>query len=534
MLRPPSQSQHDHLMKTTSANRSDAMDIMTLPTAPTKGVILVVDDDERDEARALAKYCSVSDVLTKPVPRSELLATIDAACACSTAPTRVQVPNGEFDEEHRRLLTDKLASKVAELEAALKASKAKEAELLKTVHETIKTEQALEETNRDLLRKNQEIQNFYHTVSHELKTPLTAAREFISILIDGLAGPLEPVPQEYLRIARESCDRLRICIDDLMDATRLETGKLRLEMKPSSLSALIRKLVLTLGPVAARKQISLTEEVQPDLPDFPFDENRLMQVLANLVNNALKFTPEKGSVSIAAGEAPDDPEAVRILIKDTGCGLPSEEADRIFERLYQVPVPDGGSSQGVGLGLYICRELVHSHGGEIWVDSQLGVGSTFCVEIPKVTPSEALHVLFVDDDSRMRELMSRVLTRTGFDVTTAEDGTLALQQMKRSLPDVVITDLAMPNTDGVELLKEIRQQWGLLPVIILTGCSPDAAAMRRAMEFSPFTLLAKPCPTEQLIKTICSLRHKAVSCSAGKTGTLVRPLCNSAARRKKI
>src|SRR2546421_1395416 len=105
------------------------------------------------------------------------------------------------------------------------------------------TQAELEQTNRDLLRKNEEIQNFYHTLSHELKTPLTSAREFISIVIDGLAGPLNGRQLEYLGIARQSCDQLRVCINDLLDATRLETGKLAIHLKPASLSALLRRVV---------------------------------------------------------------------------------------------------------------------------------------------------------------------------------------------------------------------------------------------------------------------------------------------------
>jgi signal transduction histidine kinase/CheY-like chemotaxis protein len=384
-------------------------------------------------------------------------------------------------------------------------SRNKEVRLLQTMEETVKAEQALEESNKHLLRKNEEIQNFYHTVSHELKTPLTSAREFISIVLDGLAGPLTETQREYLSIARESCHRLRVCINDLMDATRLETGKLTLEMKRGSLATLVQKLVTLLGPVAARKQISLKHEVRADLPDFLFDQNRLMQVLVNLANNALKFTPENGQVTITAGEAPNDPGYFKVSVNDTGCGIAPAELERIFECLYQVPNKDGGSEQGVGLGLYICRELVQSHGGKIWVESELGRGSTFCFSIPQEQPSEAIHVLIADDDPRIIEIMTRGLEPEGFRVTTASDGAIALEKIRREVPDVVVMDLEMPNMDGAEMLKQIRQNWGLLPVILHTGF-PHAEIMRRAMEFSPFTVLAKPCGINQLVETIRSLQ----------------------------
>src|SRR5450432_421300 len=422
---------------------------------------------EQREARALASSCGVFYILNKPAQPAELLRTIKAVLKEAILPAPA-VSEKNFDRDHRRLLTDKLSEKVAQLEAALGESRKKEILLLQTVEETVKAEQALEQSNKDLLRKNQQMQSFYHIVSHELKTPLTSAREFVSIVMDGLAGPLNQTQQEYLGIARQSCHRLHVCIEDLMDATRLETGKLVLEMKRGSLAILVQQLVTVLGPVAARKHINLKHQVQADLPDFPFDENRLMQVLVNLTNNALKFTPENGLVTITAEEAPKDPGYFKVCVSDTGRGIAPTELGRIFERLYQVPNPDGGSEQGLGLGLYIARELVQSHGGKIWVESELGAGSKFCFSIPKEQPSEAIHVLFVDDDPRMREVISEVLGHEGFRVTSASDGAIALGNIERELPDIVVMDLGMPNMDGAETLKQIRQNWGLLPVILHT------------------------------------------------------------------
>ena len=457
---------------------------------------------ELDEARSLAEACGISFVLSKPAQRKELLQAIENVLKEANVPA--PAPEETFYRAHRRLLTDKLSEKVRQLEAALAESRKKELRLVQTVEETVKAERALKKTNEDLLRKNREIQNFYHTVSHELKTPLTSAREFVSIVIDGLAGPLNETQLEYLRIARESCNRLRVCIDDLMDATRLETGKLTLKMKPASLPALIKQLLTLLGPLAKRKNVSLTKEVPPQLADFPFDENRLMQVLVNLVNNAVKFTSSGGRVVVSVSEPDDQPDCVQVSVKDTGCGIAASELERIFGRLYQVPNENRSTEPGIGLGLYISRELVESHGGKIWVESKLGKGSSFSFIIPKEQSPDTIHVLLIDDEARVRDLAKRALGRRGFEVTTAENGIVALAKMKEKVPDVVITDLMMPKMDGTETLKQIRRGWALLPVIILTGF-PDNEYLKQAMDFSPFTLLAKPCPIEQLAQTIRSL-----------------------------
>ena len=160
----------------------------------------------------------------------------------------------------------------------------------------------LKRTNEGLVQKNQEIQSFYHILSHELKTPLTSAREFISIVMDGLGGPITKTQSEFLTIARESCDQLGVCIHDLLDATRLETGKLNLTMRPVSVRSLVRRVVTTLNSTAAAKQIALKQQIESELPDILLDERRIVQVLSNLLTNAISHTPPGGKVIITAAQ----------------------------------------------------------------------------------------------------------------------------------------------------------------------------------------------------------------------------------------
>jgi PAS domain S-box-containing protein len=359
----------------------------------------------------------------------------------------------------------------------------------------------LQRTNQDLWGKNREIQNFYHTLSHELRTPLTSASEFISIVMDGLAGPLNQTQLEYLGIAKASCNQLKLCINDLFDATRLETGKLTIDVKPASLGSLVRQVVTTLKSTVTEKQIALSHEIQAELPEVPLDENRILQVLTNLLNNAIKFTGPGGSIVVKAFTAPRDADLVQVSVCDSGCGIPKEEQDRIFDRLYQIKAGDATTEQGVGLGLYLCRELVQLHGGNIWVESKPGQGSTFSFVLPRSRHLLHSNLLLIDDDPDTLAMLSDLLSAQQYNVRTARGGEEGLQEMRRQVPDIVLLDLSMPDPDGPATLREIRKNWGAIPVIVHTGFA-DNDLMRQALAFSPFTLLAKPCVPSQVLETV--------------------------------
>jgi PAS domain S-box-containing protein len=369
-----------------------------------------------------------------------------------------------------------------------------------------KVQEQLKQTNRDLVRRNEEIQYFYHTLSHELKTPLTSAREFVSIVMDGLAGEVNETQLSYLRIAKESCTQMAVYMNDLLDATRLDTGKLHMELKPVSLLAIIQRAMTIMKPAAAGKNIRLSEEFDTHLPEVMVDESRIAQILTNLLNNALKFTPEGGGIAVKLGQDPKRPERVLISVTDTGCGVPKDQLENIFRRFYQIKQGDCTPEKGVGLGLYLCRELVLLHGGTIDVESELGKGSTFSVVIPKHGIKKGARVLIVDDDEGVRESLRLILEKHGFDVIKVGGGSEALQVMSLKAPDVVVLDLVMDGLDGTGTLEEIRKNWGLVPVIVYTG-HPDGDLMRRAMEFSPFTLLAKPCPPKRFVETVRRVCH---------------------------
>jgi signal transduction histidine kinase len=240
----------------------------------------------------------------------------------------------------------------------------------------------LERANQDLQEKNQEIQSFYHTLSHELKTPLTAAREFVAILIDGLAGSLTPTQIEYLGYVKEGCDQMTNCLNDILDITRMETGRFSIRPSLQSLPTLVRRAVAGFSNRARAAGIALEPRFTPDLPEVTIDPLRITQVVSNLIDNGLKFTPEGGRVDIDVRMHPETKDWIQVSVSDTGKGIEKDHLPHIFERLYQVRDGSEQSRMGLGLGLFICREIVRLHGGDLTVTSQLGKGTTFTFSLP--------------------------------------------------------------------------------------------------------------------------------------------------------
>jgi PAS domain S-box-containing protein len=358
----------------------------------------------------------------------------------------------------------------------------------------------LEATNQDLVRRNQEIQNFYHVLSHELKTPLTSAREFVSMVMEGLAGPLNRTQLEYLGIAKDSCNQLRVCVNDLLDTTRIETGKLSLKFTSVDLKDVVERIVKSQRAKAVEHNVHLDFEPPSDLAVIAADENRITQVVTNLIDNAFKFTPSGGIIAVKISGVFGRPDYLQVSISDTGCGIPKEELDCIFERLHQVKAGDATKEHGIGLGLYLCRELVWLHGGVIWVNSQIGKGSVFTFVLPRSQKKTQTDVLIIDDDADLLETV-KLMLENEYQVRTAIDGADGLKEMQRKVPDIVIMDLSMPNVDGVELLKAVRENWDSVPVIVHTAYS-NGNLMKRAMEYSPFTLLSKPSEMSSLLRAV--------------------------------
>lgn len=226
-------------------------------------------------------------------------------------------------------------------------------------------------------------EEFLSHVSHELRSPLTAIHQFVSILLDGLSGEVTEQQHQYLAIVMKNVLQLRAMIDDLLELTRM-TGKLIIERRSTSMTEAIAYAIGTLEGAAARKEIRLSSNPECRLPMVYADPTRLRQILITLLDNAIKFTPARGSVNVQATVSPSEPDFVMLEVSDSGCGIRPEMTELIFERQFQAdPAVDG--RRGLGLGLYICKELVTRQGGQVSVRNNPDQGgAVFTVTLPVV------------------------------------------------------------------------------------------------------------------------------------------------------
>ena len=213
-------------------------------------------------------------------------------------------------------------------------------------------------------------------------TPLTAIYFFTSNVADGVFGDLNPDQQSHLGLALENVEQLREMVSDLLDITRIDSSKLAVEPQYARAETLMFEARSTCRKDAEDKRIHLSTSAADNLPAIWADPARVRQILSNLVGNAIKFTPERGAVTMRAERLPEEPKFLRFSVTDTGCGIAKGNLGVVFDRLAQVSEATEASRSGLGLGLFIAAELVKQHGGRIWVESEIDHGSTFFFTLP--------------------------------------------------------------------------------------------------------------------------------------------------------
>jgi signal transduction histidine kinase len=224
---------------------------------------------------------------------------------------------------------------------------------------------------------------FISTVSHELRTPLTAIKEGLDIVLEGIAGRVKKKQKEFLNLASRNVDRLSMLVNDVLDFQKLESGSMKFDFSPHKVADTVREASDTMKLFAEKNKIDLIVKPADDLGEAIFDHNRIIQVLTNLLGNAIKFTPQGGKVIL---EVIRQQKEIVITVSDTGMGIPKEDLPKIFERFYRVNRP-GKEIQGTGLGLPIVAQIITQHNGRISVESEPDKGTTFTVCLP-INPAD--------------------------------------------------------------------------------------------------------------------------------------------------
>lgn len=366
----------------------------------------------------------------------------------------------------------------------------------------------MRQKNKELERLNSLKSEFISTVSHELRTPLTVVMSATNNLLDGAFGALSDPQVKWLKKINHHAMRLHGMISDLLDLSKLQSGKSELKRDSVDLAALIKSTVLHLQMLAQEKRVKL----KADGVDNPLgvwgDRGRLEQVLTNLITNAFKFTPEHGQIEVEANLTGKD---VEISVSDTGPGIAPENQALIFEKFRQIRSDENqeSSTKGIGLGLAICKEIITQHRGKIWVESQVGKGSRFVFSVPIDARSQSrdpLRVLVVDDDEEICALLNLTLAQAGYHVTVAKNGKHAIQltEDKQNRFDVVFLDLMLPGASGAEVIEKIRRQNLKMEIVVVTAY-PNSELLFKGMEQGPLTIIAKPFKPESILAVASKL-----------------------------
>jgi signal transduction histidine kinase/CheY-like chemotaxis protein/HAMP domain-containing protein len=347
--------------------------------------------------------------------------------------------------------------------------------------------QEIQEKSRQLEIASQHKSQFLANMSHELRTPLNAIIGFSEVLLEKMFGEINEKQEEYLNDIFTSGKHLLNLINDILDLSKIEAGKMELEPSTVNLRELLEGSLVVVKERALAHGIKLSLNMSDDIDTLIADERKVKQVVFNLLSNAVKFTPDNGEVSIHARRAES---LVEIAVRDTGIGIAPENQQRVFEEFQQVGETLTGKPEGTGLGLTLTRKLVELHGGTIWLESTPGQGSTFTFTLPisGVAHGDALTkeqekivrqpaapstaggqlVLVIEDDPKAADLMRIYLNEAGYAVETAKDGADGLQKAKQLAPRAIILDVLLPKVDGWSFLTQIKTdpETKNIPVII--------------------------------------------------------------------
>ncbi len=362
----------------------------------------------------------------------------------------------------------------------------------------------LEAFSQTLLRAKEELERaskfkdqFLSTMSHELRTPLNAVLGFSDLLKEERYGALNDRQQRYLKHIHTGGKHLLSLINDILDLSKIEAGRLQLAVESVLISTAFAEALDSMRPLADKKSQVLVQHAAPGL-SLRADATRFRQILMNLIGNAIKFTPDGGKIELAARQTGD---GVRVEVRDSGPGIPADEQKRVFEAFYRLRQSEK-AAEGTGLGLAITQRLVDLHGGQLGLESELGSGSCFHFTLPSavamapaepprsissnVATSESVRILVVEDDSAAAQLLQSHLSSAGYVVEMCDRPEMAFEMAVRLQPSALTMDIIMKPVNGWELLSKLKgdPRTAQIPVIMVTIVDqPSTGALLGADEY---------------------------------------------------
>jgi PAS domain S-box-containing protein len=396
--------------------------------------------------------------------------------------------------------------------------------------------QQLAISNQELSRATRMKDEFLANMSHELRTPLNAILGMTEGLQERVFGEVNEEQIKALQTVERSGSHLLELIDDILDMAKIEAGQISLECTPISISYICQSSLAFIKQQAFQKRIQVEIKLQPNLPELLVDERRIRQVLINLLNNALKFTPEGGNITlevtnICSEQVPVIPSQqcfVNIAVIDTGIGISAENIKKLFHPFVQIDSALNRQYNGTGLGLALVKKIVELHGGSVELSSELGVGSCFTIKLPctpgfRLLPGITLgdprlepmsvnesashaSILLADDDEANISTFSSYLKAKGYRILVAKNGREAIALAKAHQPDLILMDIQMPVMDGLEATMQIRLDPNLIeiPIIALTALAMTGDR-ERCLAAGATDYLTKPVKLKQLVTTIHQL-----------------------------
>jgi PAS domain S-box-containing protein len=400
-----------------------------------------------------------------------------------------------------------------------------------TVHK--KAEETLRLANAEMERALRIKDEFLASMSHELRTPLNAILGISESLEEQIIGPLNEKQLKYLRTINESGRHLHELINDILDLSKIEAGRMEMNILDLSVAHLCESSMRMIKELAQKKGLTFSSTVDPAVKTMKGDERRLKQVLVNLLSNAVKFTPDGKEIGLEVQGHPETSE-IRFTVWDHGIGIDSADMDRLFKPFVQLDSSLSREYAGTGLGLALVAQMVRLHGGNVGVESDLGRGSRFTITLPwkmegsqeaPVVPGDIAagavtsgarsgSVLIVEDTHTVASLMKEYLENKGYVVYMAGNGMDGVMLAKSELPDIILMDVMMPVMDGMEAAREIRTERALdnVPIIALTALAMPGDR-ERCLAAGMNDYLSKPIQFKELLKVMD--RHLTLVKSGG-------------------